>query len=235
MLTSMSRQTHARGREHFKNSSDLGVLTAWRRVGAGLAAIAYAAAAGCLVMACGGCAVTDKIMFPTDPDIPPKISDASYPTGTMIWVDTAAPDSQLQMDVVVSDQNILQPLLAQWRLVTVGDDTPPIHDGNVPASGSQVTRDFTFTVPSTLLANGKCYQLELAVSGGFLVPTPSPRAPTFFGFPKVQDDVDIARWFVLEGQPNNPSADVSMRLLASCPANPPMTPSASTTGQTMGQ
>jgi hypothetical protein len=187
-------------------------------------------------MAGSGCVVTDKIMFPTEPDFPPDILEGSnsYPLGTPIWVDKAASDSELKMKVVVRDENLDQSLEAQWRLVTVGDETPPIHPEIVPLPGSDGTRDLSFSVPSTLLANGKCYQLELAVSGGFLIPKDSRRAPDFFGVPKGSpDDVDIARWLILEGQPN-PSADVAMRLLASCPVNPPMTPSASTTAQTMG-
>jgi hypothetical protein len=188
-------------------------------------------------MAGAGCVVTDKIMFPADQNFPPDILEGSnsYSLGSIIWVDKSASPSDLKMNVLVRDDNVLQPLEAQWRLVTVGDDTPPVHPGEVSPSGTQDPRDFSFSVPSTLLANGKCYQLELAVSGGFYVPKDSRKAPAFFGVPKGDpNDVDLATWIILEGQPN-PSADVAMRLLASCPVNPPMTPSTSTAGQTMGQ
>ncbi len=195
--------------------------------------------AGLLALCCGGCLVTDKIVFPVDPDIPPTILDEpgtqTPKIGAIFCIDKPA-TPEWSLTVKVRDQNPQQELWAHWRVVGDNDPTPPFEKDMVPLPAvGQLGRDFTFKVQSDTLQEGKCHHLQLAVSGSFFDHT-DPRFddPRYFDFPSNIDDLAEASWWVWEGK-CDPATGDSARLLASCQAKL-LTPSmaATTTSSAMG-
>lgn len=216
----MSRQSHGQAGAQATKLRDFMGLSHRRRPGSGLASsLRRVAVAVLLTVCCGGCLVTDKIVFPTDPDIPPTILDepgTATPIGSIFWIDkTSTPEFGLK--VRVRDQNVGQALRAHWRVVKEGDSSPLFDTAEIPPAAGEPNRDLEFTVQSDGLQPGKCHHLELAVSGSFLDPK-DRRAddPRFFDFTSNIDDLALASWWVWEG--TGGAQTDKTRLLDSCHA-----------------
>jgi len=146
-----------------------------------------------------GCLVTDKITFPTEPDIPPMIVDApgtSTPIGSVLWVNKASTPAEFRLPVQVRDENLTQPLEAHWRVLTAGNASPPFDTFPLSPQG-QLLRDLTVVVRNDSLHMGECHRVELAVSGSFF---PNRTAPAFFDAAPKDEDVAHASWTVWEGR-----------------------------------
>jgi len=161
--------------------------------------------------------VTDKITFPTEPDIPPMIVDApgtSTPIGSPLWVNKAT-TPEFKLHVGVREQNITQELEAHWRVLTSGDPSPPFESLPLPQQG-QVLRDLEFSVQTNRLRMGECAHVELAVSGSFF---PNRTAPAFFDAAPKDEDVAHANWTVWEGRGNAlATPEEKAKLVDSCNA-----------------
>jgi hypothetical protein len=156
--------------------------------------------------------VTDKITFPTEPNVPPTIYGASpADPGHFIWIDTTQ-RPMWTMVVKIRDENVLQPLMARWRLVKIGDLRTPFKQSDIPPSGVP-ERDLTFSVGSDRLLPSTCDRLDLAVSGEFYKPDETAD-PKYFDDPRTTDDLAEVSWLVFEG--SGEAADAK-RLLDSCP------------------
>ena len=205
-----------------------------RRPGAGLASHLRGAVMAVLVVGCWGCLVTDKITFPTDPDIPPMILDApgtNTPIGWTLWVNKAT-TPEVRLPVRVRDQNLTQPLEAHWRVLTAGNDSPPFESKPVPLG--QLLRDFEVVVQSGMLHTGECHRVELAVSGNFF---PNRNTPAFFDAAPIEEDVAHASWSVWEGRGEaQATAEEKAKLVDTCNAIEallmPAMPAMSTQGTT---
>lgn len=164
-----------------------------------------------------GCLVTDEIMFENEPDFPPVILDALRPVariGTHVWIDSSADIKTWPLDVRVHDENILQPLVAHWRVVA--DDTrkdPSFEEVKLPKG--QLVRDLRILVQTEALELGTCHKLELVVSGSFF----KKLDPPYFEAVPDGAEADVAKavWWLLEGD-MRAGAEEKARLIDTCNA-----------------
>jgi hypothetical protein len=167
-----------------------------------------------LVVGCWGCLVTDKITFPTEPDIPPMILDApgtSTPIGTILWVNKAT-KPEVRLPVKVREENATQPLEAHWRVLTVGNDAPPFEVLPLPQG---LLRDLDVVIQTSSLHMGECHRVELAVSGHFF----TSKKPAFFDLTPLDEQVARASWTLWEGRGEaQATAEEKAKLIDSCNA-----------------
>lgn len=168
-----------------------------------------------LVCGCWGCLVTDKITFPTEPDIPPMILDApatDTPIGTTLWVNKAT-RTEVRLPVQVREDNLTEPLDAHWRVLSAGNDAPPFEV--LPLPLGQLLRDLDVVVQTSSLHMGECHRVELAVSGHFFPNT----KPAFFDLAPSDDEVAHASWTIWEGRGDSQATpEEKAKLIDSCNA-----------------
>lgn len=212
------------------------------RTGARLAsllrvAIQQIAISSMLGLAFSGCLVTDKISFPTEPNIPPRITSVpGMPSiNSIIWIDKVHLPS-LKMAVSIDYQNTSRTLTARWRLVKASDETPKFEQRDVlPTADAKTTRELTFDVQSELLTANTCHHLELAISSEFYKPAPDSN-PKYFRDVNVDIDLAEASWWIWEGLGQaQTSAQDKATIAGSCPdTNEDLLPKKMPTAQSMG-
>lgn len=149
--------------------------------------------------------MTEDILFEGQEDVPPSFvfRPRSVPQiGETLTVDSdallARGVTNLTFKLQVRDDNVLQPLETQIRLRTLESPAELLvidEDGaTIPGTGSAV-RDHEFSFGTTLLKDGHCHQLQLAVSGEFPDLSDEDR---IFAFPVRASDVAIATWWLWE-------------------------------------
>jgi hypothetical protein len=199
-----------------KDTHELGAIRPLTGLGPALASWGLRVLSlGLIVGAYDGCLVTDEIMFEGEPNVPPVIldtPDSRAPIGSHIWIDSSADTKMWTLDVLVRDENIDQPLVAHWRIVSDPNVLVPFFPQELQPG--QLERDLTIRVQTETLKLGVCHRLELKVSGSFLKKTTPPY------FDAVRDgaehDIAGAVWWLWEGEPQA-SAEEKARLLDSCP------------------
>ena len=149
-----------------------------------------------------GCLIIDEIDFSLPENLPPSIETlptSQNPLNSIIIINSDDPtelEEELDLEVVVRDPNVQQPL--RWGLFL--DDPAAFADGDIPATG-ELRRDLFISIDkSRLLVNG-CHRLELLVS-------------TDFGLLGTEDPLDVGSgvWWVATVSADSPSFEPS-----SCP------------------
>lgn len=156
-----------------------------------------------------GCLVTEDILFEGQDDVPPSFvfrPRSVPPIGDILEVNADTREvegmTNLEFNVQVLDPNVQQALETQIRLRTLANASPASNellvineDGlDIPGTGSAV-RDFRFSFLTTVLREGQCHQLELAVSGDFQEGADDER---YFALPTRPGDVAVATWWIWE-------------------------------------
>jgi hypothetical protein len=181
------------------------------------------AALSAVLVACSGCLVTSTYEIPDPTNVPPIIQDdpaSIAKIGSTIWLDSETPQGTFR--VRVRDEDTEQVLDARWRLVQQGVPLPAF-TSLPPLPAGPLVRPLDFSVAGTQLSDGKCHQLELAVSGNFWKDAfgEDRTDPIYFAevTPEFEDDLALATWQIWEGKGSTQTTDdEKVRLLDSCNA-----------------
>lgn len=188
--------------EHIQLATPRGTWVAHPMVVRGLAAL-------CVLSM--GCIVTEEIDFPVEPDCPPSIVSrpGAAPIG-LVSVDRLVASSDggvggmATFEVDVRDCNVEEELQYEvwldYRVFGGVITGTPLHitsDEEGPRtlrpSGSSV-RELLFPVDPTIFdtrPGAECHKVELFVTGGFQT----------IRVPRKAGDLDVATWYVVEGDP----------------------------------
>lgn len=171
-----------------------------------------------------GCLVLDEIDFPLEEPSPSVITDApssQLKIGHAARFNRNAPGpNEIAFEVIVTDENITEPLVARLRAISNQLEGPQMLTGCEGETGADVTvvpitgtssRTLRLPVAKTDFSTPGCYRLELAVSGSFKNTCEEVTlAPAVFTATSPRNDHGLANWwiFVTDGSPDeSPAAD----------------------------
>jgi hypothetical protein len=143
-----------------------------------------------------GCLITNPVEFEQEENVPPVIVDAARsdnPIGSILEVDFSAGPGRIAIPVRVRDENLFEDLVARIRVVTLSVPEPDFLPVDIPEQG-ELMRDLTVFVESGEIAAGECQQLELVVSGSFVL----GEEPDLFDVVIEPGDIGRASWTIWE-------------------------------------
>jgi hypothetical protein len=145
----------------------------------------------------------------------PQTGVGDTPLSSNFWADKSQTTTGWTFRARVRDEDVLEKLQLQWRIVTRFQKTPEFVREDIPRNGT-ATRDFMIFVEQGLLTGSECHKLEIAVSGHF----GSETRPAYFGQPPMpfQDDVALGTWWLWEGNRDLVSQGQAKQIIDTCDA-----------------